>query len=98
MTMNRQHDGKTTRCRRLGHDVQFGYCREESMGRPCRLIIDCWWQSFDVQSFLQENLTDEAYAALESAKPPDKVLTLFELIRQAQERAAGNENYTEPRE
>jgi len=75
------NDQRTTRCRRLGHEVQFGYCRRESEGKPCRLILDCWWQSFDVQTFLRENLTPDAYQALQSAPTPDKILSLYEIIR-----------------
>jgi len=81
-----KHDNKTTRCRRLGHEVYFGYCRQESEGDPCRLILDCWWQSFDVQYFLKENLTPEACETLQSASAPSKILTLFDLIEQAKAR------------
>lgn len=79
------------RCRRLGHEVAFGYCRQESSGKPCRLILDCWWERFDVRSFLQEHLPPETMAAVErtgAAPPPPKVLSLLDLIQQAKERLA----------
>lgn len=90
--MDQSHDNDTTRCRRLGHDVRFGYCREENDGNPCRLILDCWWQSFDAQSFLRSQLTPEAYAALERAEPPNKVLSLVDLINLAKERSGSDDN------
>ena len=86
--MSNQHDEKTTRCRRLGHEAPFGYCRRESEGQPCRLILDCWWERFDVQSFLKETLTAAAYQALQEAAPPNKVLNLLALIEQAKARVA----------
>ena len=55
------------RCRRLGHEVIFGYCRQETGGKPCRLILDCWWEQFDVRSFLQAHLPEEDMAQVERA-------------------------------
>ncbi len=77
------------RCRRLGQEVTFGYCRQEMGGKPCRLILDCWWERFDVRSFLQANLSAEAMAEVEQAgtsPPPSKVLSLVDLIQQARDR------------
>ena len=71
--------------------MTFGYCRQESRGKPCRLILDCWWERFDVRSFLQANLPEEAMAQVEgagAAPPPSKVLSLVEMIQQAKDRIA----------
>jgi hypothetical protein len=93
------------RCRRLGHEVAFGYCRQETGGKPCRLILDCWWERFDVRSFLQAHLPQETMAQVERAAaspPPAKVLSLVEMIQQAKERLAlerpdtGNPRKREP--
>jgi hypothetical protein len=90
--MLREHDQDVLpRCRRLGHEVTFGYCRQETGGHPCRLILDCWWEQFDVRAFLQAHLSQEAMARVERAgacPPPPKVLTLLDLIQQAKERLA----------
>jgi hypothetical protein len=77
------------RCPRLGHELAFGYCRQETRGKPCRLILDCWWERFDVRAFLQAHLPAEGMAQVEragAAPPPSKVLSLVDLIRQAKER------------
>jgi hypothetical protein len=77
------------RCRRLGHEVPFGYCRQETTGKPCRLVLDCWWERFDVRSFLQAHLSAEAMAQVEqagAAPPPSKVLSLVDMIQQARDR------------
>ena len=79
------------RCRRLGHEVTFGYCRQESRRKPCRLILDCWWERFDVRSFLQAHLSAEGMDQVEragAAPPPSKVASLVDMIQQARERLA----------
>jgi hypothetical protein len=79
------------RCRRLGQEVAFGYCRQETEGKPCRWILDCWWERFDVRSFLQGHLSEEAMAQVERAgasPPPSKVLSLLDMVQQARERLA----------
>lgn len=80
------------RCRRLGQEVAFGYCRqEEAGGQPCRLVLDCWWERFDVRSFLQAHLPPEVMARVEhagTAPAPSKVLSLVEMIQQAKDRIA----------
>ena len=79
------------RCPRLGHELTFGYCRQEAGRKPCRLILDCWWERFDVRSFLQAHLPEEAMAQVERAgvaPPPSKVLSLMDLIQQAKDRIA----------
>ncbi len=81
------------RCRRLGHEVAFGYCRQETGGNPCRLILDCWWERFDVRAFLQAHLSEEAMAQVEhaAASPaPSKVLSLLDMIQQARDRLEGD--------
>jgi hypothetical protein len=75
-------------CPRLGHELTFGYCRRETGGKPCRLILDCWWERFDVRSFLQAHLAEEAMDQVEragAAPPPSKVLSLVEMIQQAKD-------------
>jgi hypothetical protein len=84
------NDERETRCRRLGHTVSFAYCRTQEGQTVCPCILDCWWQIFDVQAFLKEYLTDEEFARLAERQPAEKVTTLLDLIRKAQERAPGD--------
>ena len=79
------------RCRRLGQEMTFGYCRQESQGKPCRWILDCWWERFDVRSFLQAHLSEDVMAQVEqvaASPPPSKVLSLLDLVQHARERLA----------
>jgi len=90
--MLNQHDQDVLpRCPRLGHELTFGYCRQESRGKPCRLIMDCWWERFDVRAFFQAHLPQEEMAQVErvcSAPPPSKLLGLVEIIQQTKDRLA----------
>jgi len=88
--MLKEHDQDVLlRCRRLGHEVTFSYCRQETGGKPCRLILDCWWEQFDVRALLQAHLSAEEMAPVARAgasPPPAKVASLFDLIQQAKDR------------
>jgi hypothetical protein len=80
-----QHDARKRRCPMLGHDLTFEYCRRSGGQIPCRRIFDCWWETFDVEGWVRGNYTEEQVAALLAPKQ-DKAVTLFELIRKAQQR------------
>ena len=84
-------ESRKTYCRRLGHEVALDYCRTESGDRPCRLILDCWWQQFDIRRFLHENFSEEIVRGLEKSSPPNKVTSLVDLIAQAQKRNRDSE-------
>ena len=89
--MNEHDQDVLPRCPRLGHELTFGYCRQESRGKPCRLVLDCWWERFDVRAFFQAYLPQEEMARVEhvcSAPPPSKMLSLVELIQQTKDRLA----------
>ena len=80
----------------LGHEVPFRYCRTQEADRLCGRILDCWWQAFDVCGFLKENLTADEIAKLANPAPrPPKVASLAELISQARDRAAAEQENTE---
>jgi hypothetical protein len=48
-------DDMLLRCPHLGHEMNFGYCRHESRGKPCNLILSCWNGRFDVRAFLENH-------------------------------------------
>ncbi|MFP4106199.1 MAG: hypothetical protein ACLFVU_08930 [Phycisphaerae bacterium] len=84
-----QHDSKKRRCPRLGHELSFAYCRCPGTDTPCKRILDCWWETFEVEAFVREHYGEEALA--EIAQPPrPKVASLIDLIQQAQERTRRN--------
>jgi hypothetical protein len=70
------------RCPMLGHEVAFSYCRQPGQEIPCRKIFDCWWERFDVQTFVANNFPEEIRNAI--IRPPKpKILSLIEIIEQA---------------
>jgi len=76
-----EHDGQEIRCLQLGGVVTFNYCRRESQGLPCKLIIGCWHGRVDIIAFLREHFTaDELRQALQP-EPGSKLDQFIELVR-----------------
>ena len=71
------------RCPRLGHQINFDYCRKENSGIPCFKTLDCWYSYFDVHSYLKEKLPEGDFEKAFVKKGPPKVLSLLELIERA---------------
>ncbi|MBW1892905.1 MAG: hypothetical protein JRI91_04320 [Deltaproteobacteria bacterium] len=82
-------DNLEQRCPRLGNRVTFQYCLDYgSDGRlPCWKVIDCWWEIFDILTYLKDNFSEEDVKALETARPKSKITSLVELIEQAKKRS-----------
>jgi hypothetical protein len=78
------HDHQKRYCPMLGHDLTFAYCRAPGNAVPCRKIIDCWWEVFDVESFVKEHFGDTILQTI-SQPAADKMVTLFDLIQQAKQ-------------
>ena len=75
------------RCPRLGGPVPFRYCLDaDGDRRVCHKIIDCWWEYFDVVSFLKRHLSENAFKALAENRPMNKVAGLVDLIEKARKR------------
>lgn len=89
--MDTSKDHLTRRCPRLGGEIDFQYCRTVVNG-PCGKILDCWWERFDVAGFMKENLCEKEFEALVAQKPPQKVTTLIEMIRNAKNNLNKNQN------
>ena len=85
--MTAEHDDHRIRCRRLGHEVTFGYCRTQEGSTVCPLILDCWWEVFDVAGFLREHLEPAEFEKLARRGFRPKVTSLLDLIQQARQNA-----------
>ncbi|MFO8006813.1 MAG: hypothetical protein R6V05_03665 [Candidatus Brocadiia bacterium] len=86
-----EHDERTRRCPRLGHEVHFRYCRMQEGESLCLGILDCWWERFDVQSYVEEHYGAEEVERLQNREPGSKMGTILDLIQQAKQRAGGGE-------
>lgn len=84
--MAEQEDHRSRRCPKLGHDVRFGYCRTQEGTSVCPRILDCWWERFDVESFLRQSLPAQTYERLLTPSGKPKMSSIIELIEQAKKR------------
>jgi N utilization substance protein B len=80
-------DSLERRCPRLGGPVPFKYCRTTGEGNmPCFKIMDCWWETFDIRTYLENTLSEAAFKSILEAHPPDKIASILDLIEQAKQR------------
>lgn len=82
-----QINSQKLRCPRLGSIIEFQYCLisgEDDL--PCWKILDCWWEIFDVESYLKANLPEAVFERLASARPANKVASILEIAEQAKKR------------
>ena len=78
--MKTEHDHKLTRCPKLGDEINFAYCLREGGDLPCSRIIQCWFRSFDVTSFLKNQLNDNEWSRFTGEQSGNKVASLIEII------------------
>lgn len=76
-------DSLNVRCPRLGHQINFSYCRVENNGLPCFKTLDCWHHFFDVHTYLKEALTKEEFDKVFIQTGAPKIKSLLDLIEQA---------------
>ncbi len=76
------------RCSKLGHQIHFSYCRKENFGLPCARTLTCWHPYFKVVEYLRQELSDDEWRAAFEKQVKPKVLTLVELIEQAQKNSS----------
>jgi hypothetical protein len=84
--MKTEHDHKLIRCPKLGDEMTFAYCLQESGDLPCVRIIRCWQTALEVETLLKEHLTQEQWEQFTCAQPKDKVINLIEIIEKAKSR------------
>jgi len=85
--MEPEIENQIRRCPRLGSPVTLSYCLKcNDSPLPCGKVIDCWWEFFDIKSYLEKNLSTEDFQELVNQKPKDKVTSILELIEQAKNR------------
>jgi hypothetical protein len=74
---------KRIRCPRLGHQIDFAYCRFENNGLPCFKTLDCWYTHFGVEALLRNELTPQEWSQAFERPFKPKLNSLLELIEQA---------------
>jgi hypothetical protein len=81
-----QYDHLEIRCPRLGHELNFSYCRREAGDLPCQRTIKCWQTFFPVEAYLRENMSAAEWERFSRQIQEDKLTTLIDLIEQAKAR------------
>jgi hypothetical protein len=81
--MEQEIINKIIRCPRLGDEMTFSYCLQESGEFPCARIVRCWSSYFDVESFLKQTMAPEKWDRYANSRHPDKVTSLIEMIAAA---------------
>jgi hypothetical protein len=92
--MNKSKDHLEQRCPRLGGSVSFQYCRTSGEeGLPCWKIFDCWWEYFDVVTFLRTHLPEDVVDRIANTRPKPKLTSLVEIIAQAQKNVGAKKGH-----
>jgi hypothetical protein len=87
--MDTSKDHLEQRCPRLGGSVPFQYCRTSGENDlPCWKIFDCWWECFDVVTFLKTYLPEDVIEQIANTRPKPKITSLVEIIARAQKNVA----------
>ena len=81
--MEQEITNKQIRCPRLGDEIRFSYCLQESGDFPCLRIVRCWSSFFNVESFLKEKMIPGKWNSFTNLQSKDKVINLIELIEAA---------------
>jgi hypothetical protein len=77
----------------LGGTVPFSYCLAPGEPKPCFKILDCWWEIFDVSSYLRSHLPEDVVEGLmEGRKRPDRLNTILELVEKFKSAEPGEES------
>jgi hypothetical protein len=81
--MEQEIINKMMRCPRLGDEITFSYCLQESGDLPCARIVRCWSSCFDVESLLKQTMATDKWDRFANSRHPDKVTSLIEMIEAA---------------
>ena len=82
---DRNIEDQERRCPRLGSVIPFSYCIiSGDNDLPCWKILDCWWEIFDVEGYLKQNLPEPVFDELIkiAEKPKNKIFSIIEIAQQ----------------
>jgi hypothetical protein len=87
-------DNLKRQCPRLGSPIPFNYCMMSGEDDGiCWKILDCWWETFDVEAYLKANMPESAFQQLMATadKPKNKIASILDIVEQAK-KAKGEES------
>ena len=81
-----RYDHKESYCRKLGHILQFKYCRSAQQGIPCAKIMDCWIGKLPVRQFIMSHYQGQME---EIFRPPSaKISSILEIVDRVKKQSA----------
>lgn len=83
--MNR-FDEKRIYCRKLGHHLDFSYCRTVNNKLPCSRILDCWFTVIPVQEWLDEQYSAEEKSRIFKPSAP-KISSILDIVAKVKSQA-----------
>lgn len=82
----RVFDHIEVRCPKMGHQINFGYCRTVSDGLPCPRAIDCFYYTFPVEAYFRRVLKEETFARIFLAEHLNRYESFLQTVSDAKER------------
>ena len=80
-----QYDAARVYCRKLGHHLEFAYCRKVKDGLPCSKVLDCWFTSLPIEEFIDQHYSAEEKSQI-FAPPQDKITSILQIVERARKR------------
>jgi hypothetical protein len=80
------------RCPKMGHQINFGYCRAMSDGLPCARAINCFYYSFPAEAYFRRVLKEETFARIFLSEQPNRYESFLKTVSEAKERLEGKED------
>ncbi|MBT4288861.1 MAG: hypothetical protein HOD92_16155 [Deltaproteobacteria bacterium] len=75
-------DSERIYCRKLGHELNFKYCRQEQDFLPCSKILNCWFERLAIKEYILQHF-NEAEREKMLIPPQDKIVSLIDIIERA---------------
>jgi hypothetical protein len=81
-----KYDQEEIYCRKLGHHLQFKYCRQEQQQLPCAALKRCWQSHITLEEFLANSFSPDEIAYLDEPQV-SKLNTILDIIQNVQKKA-----------
>ncbi len=80
-----KYDQEEIYCRKLGHHLQFRYCRQEQQQFPCASLKRCWQSRIPVDEFLVNSFSKDDISFI-NVPPVSKMNTILEIVLKNQKK------------
>ncbi len=74
-------------CAKLGHFLNFKYCRREQINLPCKNIIFCWKSHLPINELLSNSFHKMNDISSLNNQNPSKISTILNLIETIKDRS-----------